>query len=233
MGHPSARPARRSGPTGGRARQGSARVLPGNAFGYNSWSRLCLSLYPKSRFCPCFAPRDVFKGEHLLFVGGVPGAREACHGHSTSFSRGAAGSRTSGSCAMVVENFNATSGGAASCRAKWMGCGRGKGETGTRLSGMENAQCAIHSGGFCFETTRTTRDNFFKVCRPTGRRLGARAARPRVAEEWRGWKPHLRKLRDGCSEGTATVPLSPPGRTRGSASLPRGSARGRGNEATE
>ncbi len=131
------------------------------------------------------------------------------------------------------KNFKATSGGAASCRAKWMGCGRGKGETGTRLSGMENAQCAIHSGGFCFETTRTTRDNFFKVRRPTGRRLGERASRPRGAEEGRGWKPHLRKWRDGCSEGTATVPLSPPGRTRGSASLPRGSARGSCHEATE
>ncbi len=44
------------------------------------------------------------------------------------------------------------------------------------------------------------RDNFFKVRRPTGRRLGARAARPRGAEEWRGWKPHLRKLRDGCGK---------------------------------
>ena len=36
-------------------------------------------------------------------------------------------------------------------------------------------------GHFGKETTRTTWDNFLKVRRPTGRRLGARASRPRGA----------------------------------------------------
>ncbi len=47
------------------------------------------------------------------------------------------------------------------------------------LKSMETASRTRNAlGERMFETTWTTRDNFFKVRRPTGRRLGARAARP-------------------------------------------------------